>query len=60
MMLNTGAPGFDAGDALKQELQEHTRRATAPHKYPREIEFIDALPRTPSGKVCRMELRARA
>jgi acetyl-CoA synthetase/medium-chain acyl-CoA synthetase len=32
---------------------------TAPYKYPREIEFVDALPKTVSGKIRRVELRAR-
>ena len=53
-------PGFEAGDALAGELKEHCKRVTAPYKYPREIAFIDALPKTSSGKVRRVELRARA
>jgi acyl-coenzyme A synthetase/AMP-(fatty) acid ligase len=32
---------------------------TAPYKYPRAIEFVDALPKTVSGKIRRVELRAR-
>jgi acyl-coenzyme A synthetase/AMP-(fatty) acid ligase len=39
------------------ELQEHVRAVTAPYKYPRLIDFAAALPRTPSGKVRRAELR---
>jgi acyl-coenzyme A synthetase/AMP-(fatty) acid ligase len=38
-------------------LQEHVKRVTAPYKYPREIEFVDALPKTISGKIRRVELR---
>lgn len=53
------ADGHAPSDALKRELQEHTRRTTAPYKYPREIEFLDELPKTVSGKVRRVELRAR-
>jgi acetyl-CoA synthetase/medium-chain acyl-CoA synthetase len=53
------ARGYEAGAALKTELQEHTKRTTAPYKYPREIEFIDALPKTISDKVRRVELRQR-
>jgi len=53
-------PGFEAGEALAGELKEHCKRVTAPYKYPREIAFIDALPKTSSGKVRRVELRARA
>jgi acyl-coenzyme A synthetase/AMP-(fatty) acid ligase len=34
------------------------KRVTAPYKYPRAIEFVDALPKTVSGKIRRVELRA--
>jgi acetyl-CoA synthetase/medium-chain acyl-CoA synthetase len=54
------AAGFEAGEDLAAELQEHTKAVTAPYKYPREIEFLDELPKTPSEKVRRVELRARA
>lgn len=54
------ASGFQASDALKSELQEHVKRVTAPYKYPREIEFVDHLPKTISGKIRRLELRERA
>jgi acyl-coenzyme A synthetase/AMP-(fatty) acid ligase len=54
------AKGFSACDALKTELQEHVKRTTAPYKYPREIEFVDDLPKTVSGKIRRIELRRRA
>ncbi len=46
-------------ERLKEELQEHCRRVTAPYKYPREVEFLDELPKTVSGKVRRVELRSR-
>ena len=49
--------GHDCGDALAVELQEHCKRVTAPYKYPREIEFVDELPKTRSGKIRRVELR---
>ena len=42
-----------------EELQEHVKRVTAPYKYPREIEFVTALPKTISGKIRRIELRQR-
>jgi acetyl-CoA synthetase len=45
-------------DALASELQEHVKRLTAPYKYPRRIAFVADLPRTPSGKILRRELRA--
>jgi acyl-coenzyme A synthetase/AMP-(fatty) acid ligase len=47
-------------DALAAELQEHVRRATAPYKYPRIVEFRDELPKTASGKVRRAALREEA
>jgi 2-aminobenzoate-CoA ligase len=40
-------------------LQDHVKRAIAPYKYPRAIEFIDALPRTETGKVQRFKLRSQ-
>ena len=53
------APGHTGGDALKKELQEHVKKTTAPYKYPRRVEFVDALPKTVSGKIRRVELRER-
>jgi acetyl-CoA synthetase len=53
------AAGYQPGDALVVELQEHTRRLTAPYKYPREIHFVEELPKTVSGKIRRSELRER-
>jgi acetyl-CoA synthetase len=44
-------------DALVIELQEHVKAVTAPYKYPREIEVLSELPKTPSGKIRRAELR---
>jgi acyl-coenzyme A synthetase/AMP-(fatty) acid ligase len=52
-------PGHAPGPALVGALQEHVKRVTAPYKYPREIEFVDALPKTVSGKIRRVELRQR-
>ncbi|MCB0828323.1 MAG: AMP-binding protein [Solirubrobacterales bacterium] len=59
-----GRVGTDAGsaetdDSLVAELQQHCREATAPYKYPRLIEFVPELPKTPSGKIKRAELRAK-
>ncbi len=48
-----------AGEALVKELQAHAKRTTAPYKYPRVIEFVDELPKTISGKIRRVEIRAR-
>jgi acetyl-CoA synthetase len=53
------APGFVAGDALVEQLQQHVRGRLAPYEYPKEIEFIDALPMTTTGKVQRRVLRER-
>jgi 2-aminobenzoate-CoA ligase len=43
-----------------EELREHVKAAIAPYKAPREIEFVDELPRTLTGKVQRFRLRERA
>jgi acetyl-CoA synthetase/medium-chain acyl-CoA synthetase len=50
-------PSVSGTEALVRELQEHCKRVTAPYKYPREIEFVDDLPKTVSGKIRRVELR---
>ena len=49
--------GYEPSDLLVAELQNHCKAVTAPYKYPREIEFIDDLPKTRSGKIRRVELR---
>ena len=46
-----------ASENLIKEIQEHTKMVAAPYKYPREIEFVDELPKTQSGKIKRKELR---
>jgi len=48
-----------AGDELVKEIQEHVKTVTAPYKYPRMIEFVDALPKTISGKIRRTEIREK-
>lgn len=48
----------DAG--LVTRLQDHVKAVTAPYKYPREIEFVESLPKTISGKIRRIELRERS
>jgi acyl-coenzyme A synthetase/AMP-(fatty) acid ligase len=50
-------PGREPSDELVRELQEHCKAVTAPYKYPREIEFVEELPKTRSGKIRRVELR---
>ncbi|HEU4319898.1 MAG TPA: acyl--CoA ligase [Acidimicrobiia bacterium] len=54
------APGFEPSEELATEIQEHVKEKTAPYKYPRQIEFIDELPKTVSGKIRRVDLRARS
>jgi len=50
-------PGHEPGDDLTRALQEHCKQVTAPYKYPREIEFVEGLPKTRSGKIRRVDLR---
>ena len=51
------AVDVEPSDALVAELQAHAKAEIAPYKYPRLIEFVDALPKTASGKLRRSELR---
>ena len=51
------AANAEAGDALAAQLQDFVKQAIAPYKYPRAIEFVASLPRTPTGKVQRYKLR---
>jgi 2-aminobenzoate-CoA ligase len=53
------AAGAEGTDALVAELQAHAKATIAPYKYPREIEFVDALPKTATGKLRRSELRSQ-
>jgi 2-aminobenzoate-CoA ligase len=48
---------FQADDAMKKDLQDHVKRNIAPYKYPREVVFVAALPRTETGKLQRFKLR---
>ena len=52
--------GYRPGPDLAAELQRHVKERVAPHKYPRWVEFLDALPRSDRGKVARRELQRRA
>ncbi|MFP5329420.1 MAG: AMP-binding protein [Alphaproteobacteria bacterium] len=54
------AGDYQASHELADELQAHAKRVIAPYKYPRLIEFVDALPKTATGKLRRVELRARS
>ena len=46
-----------ASDNLVKDIQNHTKSVSAPYKYPREIEFVEELPKTQSGKIKRKQLR---
>jgi acetyl-CoA synthetase len=52
-------PSADAepSETLKQELKQHVKDELSAHEYPREIEFVDELPKTVTGKIRRKELR---
>jgi 2-aminobenzoate-CoA ligase len=50
-------PGFEAGDELAKALQDFVKAEIAPYKYPRAVAFVDALPRTQTGKLQRFRLR---
>jgi 2-aminobenzoate-CoA ligase len=53
-------PGNEACPELVKELQDFVKSQIAPYKYPRQIEFVDALPRTLTGKLQRFRLREKA
>jgi len=53
------APGYSPSEKLKQEIAQYVKKNLAGHAYPREIEFIDRLPKTRSGKIMRRVLRAK-
>ncbi|HZH26537.1 MAG TPA: acyl-CoA synthetase [Azospirillaceae bacterium] len=52
--------GFAPSDDLAAAIAEHVRTRLAAHEYPREIDFVDELPMTTTGKIIRRELRDRA
>ena len=60
MAYITLASGFEPSEMLKEDIQSFVKELTAPYKYPREIEFREALPKTISGKIRRVELREEA
>jgi 2-aminobenzoate-CoA ligase len=49
--------GAAGSELLSKELQEFVKQRIAAYKYPRAVEFLDALPRTETGKVQRFRLR---
>jgi 2-aminobenzoate-CoA ligase len=52
------APTHRPDEALAVALQQHVKAVIAPYKYPRNIEFVDALPKTATGKLQRHALRS--
>ncbi len=52
--------GIEPSEELAKELSDFVKQRLAAHEYPRELEFVEALPMTTTGKVIRRELRARA
>jgi benzoate-CoA ligase len=59
VVLKAGVPSESAvSDALNLELQAFVKTKLAPHKYPRQIEFIAELPKTATGKIQRFKLRS--
>ena len=53
------AKGYSPSEELTKELQNHVKKATAPYKYPRIVEYVTELPKTISGKIIRKEIAAR-
>ncbi len=51
--------GYTPSDELKEDIQRFVRNILAAHAYPREIEFVESLPKTRSGKIMRRLLKAR-
>jgi len=54
IVLREGVP---ADDAKRKEIQDFVKQTIAPYKYPRQVNFVDALPRNPSGKLQHFRLR---
>ena len=51
------APGFQPSQSLSEEIKQKVKNEFAAHAYPREVHFVDMLPKTPSGKVRRVAVR---
>ena len=54
------SPGYTASEALGAEIRDWVKMRLSMHEYPREVEFVGALPLTTTGKVIRRDLRERA
>ena len=53
-------PGYQAGEGLAEEIRQWVKGRLSMHEYPREVEFVESLPLTTSGKVIRHLLRKRS
>ena len=51
--------GVAADELTRKILQDHVKATIAPYKYPRSVKFIDALPKTQTGKIQRFRLREK-
>lgn len=51
------APAYQGSEGLAEELAQHVKKRLSAHAYPREVEFVTELPKTPSGKIQRFLLR---
>ena len=51
--------GYEAGEEMIKDIQNFAKQKGAPYKYPRSVKFLDALPRTPSGKIQHFALRKK-
>lgn len=52
-------PGIAGSEEVRAAIQNHVRAQLAPYEYPREIEFLEMMPLTPTGKIRRNVLRER-
>ncbi|HEX9931818.1 MAG TPA: AMP-binding protein [Allosphingosinicella sp.] len=50
-------PGYEPEPGLAAELQDHVKATIAPYKYPRDLEFVESLPKTATGKLQRFALK---
>jgi 2-aminobenzoate-CoA ligase len=51
-------PGVAADATTVKRLQDHVKATIAPYKYPRSVKFLDAMPKTQTGKIQRFRLRS--
>ncbi len=48
--------GYEPSEELVESIQQFCKDRAAPYKYPRQVAFIDAIPKTPNGKIRRQAL----